>query len=537
MTRDVGQLTGRTFDLLVVGGGIYGLAVAYDAAQRGLSVALVERDDFGSGSSFNHLRTIHGGLRYLQSLDVRRARESVRERRTIARIAPQTVSPLPFVLPLGHSIARGRLAMRAAFLIDRLIAFDRNRGVPPTHRLPGGRVIDRAETVARFPGVTRRGLAGAAIWHDYLTTDPDRLTFSFAIGAAEHGAALANHVEAVAPLVDGRRVTGIRARDRIGGGELEIAARLTVNATGAAVDRLLQPLGIPTGIPLLKTMNLVTRREAAEAAVGGATRTGRNLFLVPWRGRAIFGTWESATLVSPDDLAPAADEVSAFTAELNDAFPALELTSADVTLVHRGIVPAVVGRGNRLALEGHEQVHDHASAGVEGIITVAGTKFTTARAVAEKIATRVLAKLGRAPVACRTAKVPLPGGDLADARLAIAEARRVYDQRLPTDAIPHLVAAYGSRYEDVLAACSSVPGGRERVAADSPVLGAQLAWAARHEMAMTLVDAVVRRTPLGALGYPGDAAAERAAAIVGAELGWPDVRKQREIEALKRFYE
>src|SRR3954464_11169285 len=160
MTRDLDKLTGTTFDLLVVGGGIYGLTIAYDAAQRGLSVALTQRDDFGSGSSFNHLRTIHGGLRYLQSLDVSRARESIRERRAVARIAPQAVRPLPFAVPLYRSLLRGKLAMRAGFALDRLIAVDRNRGVPGTHRLPGGRVYSRGHAAQTFPGLRRQGLTG-----------------------------------------------------------------------------------------------------------------------------------------------------------------------------------------------------------------------------------------------------------------------------------------------------------------------------------------------------------------------------------------
>src|SRR5437773_12443504 len=130
MTRDLDALTGHTFDVLVVGGGIYGLTVAYDAALRGLSVALVERDDFGSGASFNHLRTIHGGLRYLQSLDLGRARESVRERRTLARIAPHAMQPVVFALPPQRSLTRGKLAMHAGFLLDRVIAIGRNRAVP-----------------------------------------------------------------------------------------------------------------------------------------------------------------------------------------------------------------------------------------------------------------------------------------------------------------------------------------------------------------------------------------------------------------------
>src|SRR6266581_3862638 len=157
MTRDLDALTGGTFDVLVVGGGIYGLTIAYDAAQRGLSVALIERDDFGSGSSFNHLRTIHGGLRYLQSLDLRRARESVRERATLARIAPHAVLPMPFVLPLYRSLTTGKMAMRAGFLLDRVVAFDRNAGVPRALRLPAGTIVSRAEAAQRFPGLRRGG--------------------------------------------------------------------------------------------------------------------------------------------------------------------------------------------------------------------------------------------------------------------------------------------------------------------------------------------------------------------------------------------
>src|SRR5258708_27671315 len=151
MVRDVDRLTGRTFDVLVIGGGIYGLTIACDAAQRGMSVALVERDDFGSGSSFNHLRTIHGGLRYLQTLDVARARESLRERRTLARIAPHLVRPLPVVLPLRRSLSKGPLAMRVGFLLDRLIVRDRNEGLLSTHILPPGRVLGRDESIKRCP--------------------------------------------------------------------------------------------------------------------------------------------------------------------------------------------------------------------------------------------------------------------------------------------------------------------------------------------------------------------------------------------------
>jgi len=535
MTRDLDRLTAHTFDILIVGGGIYGLAIAYDAAQRGLSVALVERNDFGSGSSFNHLRTIHGGLRYLQSLDVRRARESVKERRTTARIAPQAVRPLPFAVPLYRSLMRGKTAMRAGFLLDRLVAADRNRGLPPSHRLPGGRVVSRSHAAQRFPGLRRQGLTGAAVFYDYVTTEPDRFTFSYALAAVEHGAVLANHVEAIAPLVDGKRVTGVSARDTIGSRTIEIAARLTVNAAGGRVDALLKPLGIATGIPMLKAMNLVTSRDAGDEALGGRSSSGRNLFLVPWRDRALFGTWESDRTCEPDDTSVLERDVAAFIGELNQAFPALDLSMADVTLVHRGVVPATV-HGERVALQGHEQVRDHATQGFEGLLTVAGTKFTTARGVAEKVTDSLFAKLNKKVPPCRTATTPLPGGSLRDIGLAIADARREYDEGLPTDTIPHLIAAYGSRYRDVMEIAGTRQDWRTRLAPDSPVIGAELVLAARKEMAPTLADIVIRRTPLGALGHPGHPALARAAEIVGGELGWSDEHRQQEIAAVDLFY-
>ena len=345
----------------------------------------------------------------------------------------------------------------------------------------------------------------------------------------------AHHVEAVAPLTDGTRVVGVRARDKLADRAFEIAARLTVNATGAGVDRLLKPLGISTGLPMLKAMNLVTRRDAADEALGGRSASGRNLFLVPWHGRALFGTWESGRVCRADDATVAEGEIAAFITELNQAFPALDLSLDDVTLVHRGLVPAAAN-GARVTLEGHEQIRDHAGAGVGGLLTVAGTKYTTARAVASRVTDRLLVKLQHAIVACRTGDVPLPGGDIGDARLAIADASRDDDAGLAADTIPHLVAAYGSRYRDVLELADDRPDWRTRPAPDSPVIGAELVRAARMEMALTLADAVIRRTPLGALGYPGDEATARAAALVGDELGWAEDRRREEISAVKRFY-
>ena len=546
MRRDLDRLTACSFDVLVVGGGIYGLTIACDGAARGLTVALIERGDFGSGSSFNHLRTIHGGLRYLQSFNLSRARESVRERRTLARIAPHAVSVLPFALPLFPGLLTGKTAMRAGLFLDRLVAADRNAGVPAERHLPPGRVITRDEAIRRFPGLRRQGMTGAAVWHDYVTPESDRLTFAWATAAVRHGAVIANYVDAVAIVTEtapaGARVTGVRARDLRTGRAIEIGARVIVNATGPAIDKLLEPLGVATGTPLIKTMNLVTTREAGgEAALGGRTRAGKHLFLVPWRSRALFGTWESSVRTAHDDVGAREEEVAGFVTQLNDAFPSLDLTIGDVALVHRGVVPAIVGPEGALGLEGHEQVFDHASGPggkkrISGLLSVAGTKYTTARGVAERVTDRLVAALGRRAEPCRTADTRLPGGDLEDVARAVSDARREHGNLLPSDTLPHLIAAYGSAYRDVVDLAATRPEWRTRLADQSPVVGAQLVWAVREEMAQTLADGVIRRTPLGALGYPGDAAVARAAAIVGDECGWDEDRRREEAGKVRDFY-
>jgi glycerol-3-phosphate dehydrogenase len=478
--RDLRRLTADPFDLLVIGGGIYGLTIACDAAQRGLAVALIEADDFGSGTTFNHLRTIHGGLRYLQTLDVARARESIRERRTLAQIAPWAVRPLPFVLPLFRSLTRGPMAMRAAFALDSLVASDRNDGLAPSLHLPSGRVLSRDEALRLCPELAGQPIAGAAVWYDYVASEADRLTLAWALAAAEHGAVLANYVEATTLSVHNGQVVGARGLDRISGDVLSISARTVVNATGAQLNRLLAPFAASVGLPLLQAMNIVTRRAAPATARGGRSATGRNLFLVPWKGRALYGTWESGVLCEPTRAGVADAALAAFLAELNEAFPTERLTRDDVTLVHRGVVPARVRHGQAPALEGHDCVFDHQADGLGGLVSVAGTKYTTARAVAERIVDRIFGFLDRPASPSTSASCKLP-----------------------------------------------------HVALEGDAL---LRHVAQHEMVITLSDAVLRRTPLGALGCPDAATLHHASAVVGEILNWSPARQADEVAAVRALY-
>jgi len=202
MKRDPERLTERTFDVLVVGAGIYGAWAALDAALRGLAVALVDRGDFGAATSANNLRVIHGGLRYVQHLDFGRMRESIREQRILMRVAPHLVHPLPCAVPTyGHGL-RGRLALRAALLVNDLVGLGRRRGSAPDKALAPGRLVDRRRMREIAPDLPDRGLTGGAVWHDAQVRDPERLVLAIIETAAKHGAVAANHVEAKEFLVE-----------------------------------------------------------------------------------------------------------------------------------------------------------------------------------------------------------------------------------------------------------------------------------------------------------------------------------------------
>ncbi|MBP1633793.1 MAG: glycerol-3-phosphate dehydrogenase [Acidobacteria bacterium] len=535
MQRDLDRLAGESFDVLVVGGGIHGLAAAYDAAQRGFSVALVERGDFGSGASFNHLKTVHGGLRYLQTGDLKRMRESILERRTLARIAPHLLTRLPFLMPTYLKPTRSRLAMWVAFRVDAVIGSDRNDGVTPRLHLPAGRILSKDECLRAFPDVRRQGLTGGALWHDLQMRNADRLTLAFALAADAAGACLANHAEALAPiLLDGRAV-GARVRDHASGAEIDVRARITLNAAGAATGRLMAALGRQEAFPLIKAMNLVTRRSFDGPALASSTRDGRMLFIVPWEGRAVVGTSHAPKPCGPDETQVTAEELRWFVGQVNEAFPAMRLGPEDVTLVHRGIVPAARSRKGEWGLEGHFRLRDHAHDGVEGAVSLVAVKYTTARGVAEAAVDLVARKLGRR-VPSRTAQVPLPGGEIADLDALRVMARRDAAGLVDDEAATQLADTYGSAYPALLRMVREAPSAGARLAPDLPVIAAQVLHAVRDEMTITLTDLVTRRLPLGAAGHPGAEAARACAVLMAREIGWDAARVERELGALAAFY-
>ncbi|MBA3885265.1 MAG: FAD-dependent oxidoreductase [Acidobacteria bacterium] len=540
MVRDLASLASTRFDTVIVGGGVYGLATAWELASRGVSVALVERGDFAGATSFNSLKTVHGGIRALQHGALGEMREFVRERRAIAMMAPHLVRPLPFIVPTYRHPVRNRLAMGLFFATYDRLSADRNAGVDPSRALPRSRTVGRAECLRLNPAIDPDGVTGGAIWHDYQMHSPERFALALLQSAVDSGAAVANYVEATALLIENGRVQGLRVLDRPTGTPFDIRATTVVNAAGPWARRLPGPASLRR--PRWSVaMNLVFDRAPLPHAVGGMA-AGRFLFMVPWRNRSIVGTSHDEH-VEPGDADPlgAADPperlalaphlIEAFLRDAQAAFPGGALGPDQITLVHRGLLPAGAGRGTLLK---RSIVHDHGSDGLAGLLTVVGVRYTTARATAQRAAHCIGIMLGRTLPASATARRTLAGGDIPN--VARYEREQCAASALPLDQVVRLIATYGTGHVAVASLIRADPALGAPLSATCAVTRAEILYAARHEMALHLADALLRRTHAGAGGHPGAPAVESAADVMATELGWTAGQRATEVEAVDEFY-
>ncbi len=493
MRRNLKELGRVEHDVLVIGGGIQGACIAWDAALRGLDVALVERDDFGAATSANSLRIVHGGIRYLARGDFARMRESIRERSALLRIAPGLVEPLAVLVPTGRPGVPGRAAFGAALALTHALSPGRNRRLVPSHRIAAGRVLSRAECLRLFPALDPGAFNGGALWYDARMTHPARLTLAFIISAASAGAQVANYAEADGFEIAAGVVRAVGVVDRLSGVRHAVRARQVVIAAGPWTEALAghasTSVGPAADAPRYAlALNLVVGRRLSEAAVGLRSSStvadpggsgGRFLFLAPQEHSTLLGTWYG--VAEAGDPGPALDRgAETLLTEFNRACPGLRLTPGDVTGRQWGRLPlkASLEPGPPDTLAERPRMSARAGIGPSNLLTVEAVKYTTARAVAQEVVDLVLASLGLPRRACRTAETPLVSGDVG-------------------------------------------------WAIRSP-LGERMLHAVREEMAMTLQDVVYRRTELGDPPGPDRAAVGLAVRVVGDALGWDQARRVAE---------
>ncbi len=535
MRRATARLADENFDLLIVGGGITGASVARDASLRGFKVALIERSDFANATSAHNSKLVHGGLRYLRNFELGLVRESLKERRILQRIAPHLVSPLPFLVPMYGGGLKARATLAAGLTLYDLLSYDKGWLDDPAQRLPNHEWIGKNPALVREPIMDGPGFEGAFLYYDAQMYSPERLALECLIDADLQGAAIANYVEARTLLVRDGRVEGAGVRDTMTDSAFDIRARLTLVAAGPWADIFLaSALGKPSSHKLLRSKGIhvmvpkMTRRDALTVAAGGG-----HFFVLPWRGHTLLGTTDTAFKGDPDSVSVSESDIADFFALVNKYLPAAKLARGAVEFFYAGLRPLVDdGSGNTYGASRRAELVDHArDDGVAGLLSAIGGKWTTSRNLAEKITDAVVARLGATEGACLTATSPLPGakfwrfGDFLDGQKR--------DHPLP--GIEHLAHMYGSRITDLLAEAQNRP---ELFASLGPTgdIAAQIVFAAREEMALTLADAVMRRTGIGQFGPPAQDVLEAASKLMAAELGWSEERRGREIGALAPWF-
>ena len=528
------SMAAEPVDLLVIGGGITGAGIARDAALRGFRTALVDKGDFGAGTSSSSSRLIHGGIRYLEQGDLRLVLEASRERRVLLRIAPHLVRPLPFLFPVYRGARLPAWKLRAGmWLYDALAAFRNVKG----HRWLSPKQVRRIE-----PALRDRGLTGAALYYD-AQTDDARLVLATVRSAARAGALVANYAEVTSLLKPDGRVRGGALRDVLSGETRVVRALVVVNAGGPWVDAI-RRLADPTALPLLRLTKgahvaVPRRRIGHEHAVTlFSPIDGRVMFVLPWGDLSYVGTTDTDADTGPDAVRVTAGDVTYLLRSANAAFPEAHLAPNDVVSVWAALRPLL--RDDRSAAPSQVSREHRVVESAQGLITIAGGKLTTYRVMARDAVDRVAARLheldGR-PVAPRppTDRLPLPGGEAAELEILIEGARA---RGVSAATAGHLVASYGSEAAAVLNLVD-----RDRTLGEPLLPGASEIWAevvhaVEREMAQRVQDVLVRRLHLF-YEHPDRAmgVVTPVARLMKKLLGWDDVREAEELVDYFRLVE
>lgn len=472
------------FDAAIIGGGIIGAGVARDLALRGARVALVEKGDFGGGTTSGSTRLIHGGLRYLEMLDFGLVRMDLREREILLRIAPHLVKPLEFRIPFVGQSAWFRTKMRVGLMLYDALSYDRS--------LPGHRFLDNAETLADEPALTSQNLNGAGSYYDAQVRMPERLCLENLIDAVRHGAVVRNYTEVIGANKSAGRVESLQIRDLATGEESTLHAKVFINATGAWFDRVQNRLaGAPSRrIRTTKGIHLTCAPMVQRANVLFSPLDGRLFFVIPLLGKTWIGTTDTDFPDDPTNVRAESDDIEYLLKSVEPFFPAIR--KLPIYSTNAGVRALVRQDGSESSVSRMHKVEET----LPNMFSVLGGKITGYRAIAEEAANAAAARLGLS-TPCRTAQELLPGGG-------------------PAPETP-FGALYGSRAPDV-----------EALVPAHGIIGAEARFAARHEFCRHLDDFLLRRTEYAFAPDLGASVAGEALDALGDELQWDSVRRQSE---------
>ncbi len=540
--RDFQTIQDQNYDVVVIGGGVNGAAVARDAALRGLKTILIEKNDFAGGTTSWSTRLVHGGLRYLEYFEFHLVRESLREREILLRTAPHLVHPIQMTIPIYRTGNRSYWEIQAGMLLYDVLSYDKT--------LPIHRMLPRTKFRQLFREVNPESLAGAAQYYDGQAEHAERLCLEILLSAQAAGAVALNYVKVTKLYRENDGISAIACEDILTGETFElgnISNAVVINTSGPWVDSVCKtgqqgeqtaPIGSKPKIGGTKGSHILVDPfpGAPEGALYVEAYTdGRPYFIVPWLGMYLIGTTDERYRGTLDNLKADDDEIDYLIAETNRVVPSAGLTRDDIRFTYSGVRPLPYAEGKSAGSISRSHIlFDHTKEGVKNLVSLIGGKLTTHRQVGEEMIDIACRKLGRAVGQSPTREQPLPGAILPNDP-QIAKTTAAYQNRVNRAAIHYLFKLYGARAVEVLGLVDESPDLAQPLVEGQPDIRAQAVFAIRNEMAHTLVDITRRRTTLAMHANYGFDALPAIVDTLKTHCGWTDEQCDRQLADYHTF--
>lgn len=550
--RDLGALKSKEFDVVIIGGGISGAWLSLHCAQQGLTTALIEKRDYASETSSASSKLLHGGVRYLQTMQFGKTRESAMERAEYIHAAAHLSAPVPFLIPTYKDLQRSKLFLNCGMLVYRALSLGENRiigsseeALPPVSSLSGS-------ALNAICDLGDEDHTGAVVLYERHMLDSERMVLAIVQTANSFGASTHNYVCAQDFIFDGDSITGVQASDQLTGESFDIRCKLVVNAAGPWIDKLNQKLPNAQTAPSINGFAVgshIITRQICDHAIAVTTkhqsdakidRGGRHVFAIPWRGYSLIGTSYDEISSLDSDLKIQASHVNQLLEAINTGMPSAKLTRDDLVSGFCGLYPLHTDNIQSTVYQGsgEYQIIDHSkSNGVHGLVTALGAKFTTGRKLSALTMKIIGDKLDKLDKPSKLTRVKLHSSKYQSLSEFTQTKIKQYEDQFSATTIRHLIVQYGSQIDQFIDRIAPYDKLRETIFAHQEDLFGQVVWAIEHEQAVTLNDVVFNRTSLGLLGID-EKSVHKIAALMAEHLNWSqETQKQQLTQVLTRLRE
>lgn len=527
------------YDLIIIGGGITGVSVAYEAATRGLKVALFEKADFGEATSAATSKLIHGGLRYLKYFEYGLVRESLTERRVWENIAPNFVYPLPFMIPTYSNFKNNKFILFIGMVLYDILSFDKAFTWDKSKKLPLHKTISAKKTRSIETCVPDKKLTGSSIYFDCQNINPERLTLGVLNSALVFGAKAANYTKVKSFIKDNNLIKGVKVIDLLTGIEHNFTSDLTINCTGPWTDILLKSAISENHnehhIRRSEGIHIITKKLCHSHAITFMTKDGRHVMIMPWRNHSLIGTTDKVYNGSPDDYKVTKESIQELIDEINENYGFEKLKYSDVQFAYGGLRPLVDDQTKESYESSRKyEIFDNTKEGLDGLLTVEGGKYTTSRKLASQVLRKVSKKLNKNLGLSVTNKKYLVDSDIKNMGSYIYQLVLRYPQ-FSQATINYIGRNYGLQCHTIFRlALYDKP--LAKVLNDDGEILAEVVYVIKKEMAYTLSDIFFRRTGIGTLGYPGDETFDLVVKTVKENLKWDNQKTREEIDKVMKIF-